>query len=220
MTALKRGALTLDIIQATPYHTPMDNRPNSLAFVVLLALLLLGGLASAAQRRAPAPEGKADGTITLFRPDKNERGTFAYRDREGRLDVRVLEKINRFFRCRLTDEVHEIDPQLIVALDRISDHFGGKEVEIISSYRSPTRNALMRRQGRRVAKNSLHMRGKAADIEIRGVSAEEIRNFAYALKEGGVGYYGKHSFVHVDTGALRTWGWKPPASPRTAAASK
>lgn len=185
--------------------------------IVALALSSSPGLAAAAARSA---RSLGDGTITLYRPDKNEREAFSYLDQAGRLDIHVLERIRHFFRCRLTEEEHDIDPELVVALDGISDRFGGKEVRIISGYRSPTRNALMRRQGRHVAKDSLHLRGRAADIEIDGIAPAALRDVAYALQGGGVGYYGSRSFVHVDTGALRTWGWKPPASSRTAAATK
>lgn len=192
-----------------------------LTAAVAAALCLLEGTSHAAAKGGGLSAlPPADGTITLYRPDKNERQTFVYRDKKGRLDVRALDKVNRFFRCRLTEEIYDIDPQLVVLLDRISDHFSGRQIDVISGYRSPTRNALMRRQGRRVARDSLHLRGMAADIEIAGVAPAEIRNFAYALKDGGVGYYGCRSFVHVDTGAIRTWGWRPPVSARTAAASK
>lgn len=199
----------------------MVRRVVFFAAALIAVVSLCAEFAHAAARiRGRSSESSGDGTLTLYRPDKNERQTFVYRDKKGRLDVRVLEKINHFFRCRLTDEVHDVDPELVILLDRISDHFGGKQVDIISGYRSPTRNALMRRQGRRVARDSLHLRGMAADIEIAGVTPAEIRNFAYGLKEGGVGYYGRRSFVHLDTGSLRTWGWRPSTSSRTAAASK
>lgn len=188
--------------------------------LAIIATLILSLPAYAAKKKTASLIPHGDGTVTLYRPDKNERGTFTYRDKKGSLDARGLEKVAHFFRCRLTDEVHPIDPDLVATLDMISDRFGGKEVEIISGYRSPTRNALMRRQGRRVAKDSLHMRGSAADIVIKGVSPAEIRNFAYSLKRGGVGYYGGRSFVHVDSGPLRTWGWRPPTDRRTAAAVK
>ena len=192
--------------------------------VLLIAVVLAAWLSCAAAHALPVRgetlRAGGDGTITLYRPDKNERATFAYLDGKGRLDIRVLDQIARFFRCRLTDEQHDISPELIRTLDAISDRFGGREVEIISGYRSPTRNALMRRQGRHVAKNSLHMQGMAADIEIAGVAPAAIRDAAYGMRRGGVGYYGSRSFVHVDAGPLRAWGWRPPTSSRTAAAAK
>lgn len=165
---------------------------------------------------------RGDGTISLYRPDKNERMTVKYRNRDGIYSGVALDDITYFFRCRLTNEVHPIDPDLIEMMDSIEDHFGRRELTLISTYRSPLRNSIMRRQGRRVARRSLHMFGRAVDIEIRGVPAPIIRNFAYSLKQGGVGYYGRRKFVHIDTGPLRTWGWVPAGTARSkpAAANK
>lgn len=151
-----------------------------------------------------------DGTVTLYRPDKDEEATFAYRDEDGTYDKDALADIAHFFRCRLTDEEHEIDLSLIELLDEIEDHFDAPEIQIISGYRSPIRNSIMSARNRRVAKKSLHTEGMAADIKIAGVSNSLIRNFAYRLGRGGVGYYGKKSFVHVDAGPFRAWGWMPP----------
>ena len=198
----------------------MARRSTVLFIVVVAAALFRCAAADALPVRGDVVRTGGDGTLTLYRPDKNERATFVYLDKKGRLDIHALDRIARFFRCRLTDEVHDISPELIRTIDAISDRFGGKEVEIISGYRSPTRNALMRRQGRHVAKNSLHMVGMAADIEIDGVAPAAIRNAAYEMRRGGVGYYGSRSFVHVDAGPLRAWGWRPPTSNRTAAATK
>ncbi|HPQ80883.1 MAG TPA: DUF882 domain-containing protein [bacterium] len=188
--------------------------------LALTATLFIFSPAEAAKKIPKPFKAYGDGTVSLYRADKNERGTFAYRKKNGTFDSKELEKIAHFFRCRLTEEVHPIDPELISIIDAISDRFGGKEVEVVSGYRSPTRNALMRRKSRRVAKRSLHMQGAAADIVIKGVPPANLRNFAYSLGRGGVGYYGKRTFVHVDTGPLRAWGWKPPVNRRTAAAVK
>lgn len=157
-----------------------------------------------------------DGYITLYRPDNDERASFRYRNAEGLYDDATLKDINHFFRCRLTGESYHMDVNLIEILDSIEDHFNASEVRIISPYRSPTRNALMRKAGHGVARNSLHMFGRATDIEIEGISADAIRNFAYLLKRGGVGYYGRNTFVHIDTGTVRTWGWSSPDNGRTA----
>lgn len=209
----------LDTNAANPYQMTMARR-YSLLIAVFLAAWLLCTAAHALPVRGEGLRADGDGTITLYRPDKNERATFAYLDTKGRLDIHTLDRIAHFFRCRLTDEQHDIAPELIRTIDAISDRFGGKEIQIISGYRSPTRNGLMRLQGRRVAKNSLHMVGMAADIVIEGVAPAAIRDAAYGMQRGGVGYYGSRSFVHVDAGPLRTWGWKPPTSSRTAAAAK
>lgn len=161
-----------------------------------------------------------DASITIYRPDLNERETFVYRDARGQINQAAMEGIAKIFRCKLTGEVHPIDIELIEILDQIEHHFGIGEIKLISPYRSPLRNALMKKQGRGVAKNSLHMFGKAADIEIAGVSTTQIRDYAYSLHKGGVGFYGKNTFVHVDSGSLRTWGWKAPATTKNGLAKK
>ena len=157
--------------------------------------------------------GVGDGTLTLFRPVTNERMTFAYRDAQGHYDQEVMEEMAQFFRCRLTGEIHPIDPGLIEFLDAIEDHFGRREMRLISAYRSPLRNHLMRWGGRRVASQSLHMDGRAADIQVVGIPPYLVRNFAYSLSRGGVGYYRRRHFIHVDVGPLRTWGWRPFTAP-------
>ena len=181
------------------------------ALAILISLPLCRSLLAA--EIPPALRG--DGKLTLYRPVKNERATFRYRDGNGNYDEGALTDIAHIFRCRLTGEAHSIDTGLIEIMDAIEDHFEAPEIRLISAYRSPERNTLMRRQGRRVAKRSLHMEGRAADIEVPGASRYEVRGFAYALQQGGVGYYRNRSFIHVDTGELRTWGFKPsPARSR------
>jgi uncharacterized protein YcbK (DUF882 family) len=79
------------------------------------------------------------------------------------------------------------------------------QVEIISGYRSPATNAKLRSSSTGVAKRSLHMQGQALDIRLRGVDSAKVRDAALALRAGGVGYYKKSDFVHVDTGRVRHW---------------
>jgi uncharacterized protein YcbK (DUF882 family) len=76
---------------------------------------------------------------------------------------------------------------------------------IISGYRSPRTNAFLCESGRGVARNSLHVQGKAADIRIPGIDLSLVRDVAMSLKEGGVGYYPSSNFVHVDVGRVRYW---------------
>ncbi|MGW8227490.1 MAG: YcbK family protein, partial [Gammaproteobacteria bacterium] len=77
--------------------------------------------------------------------------------------------------------------------------------QVISGYRSPTTNAKLNRISSGVAKRSLHMQGKAIDIRLPGVELKHLRQAALSLKAGGVGYYPKSNFVHVDTGRPRFW---------------
>ena len=83
---------------------------------------------------------------------------------------------------------------------------GGKGTfEIISAYRSPKTNQMLRDAGKGVAKKSQHLLGKAIDIRLRNVDSSQLRDAALRMKRGGVGYYAKSNFVHIDTGRVRRW---------------
>lgn len=104
------------------------------------------------------------------------------------------------------DEVHPVDPKLLDllwALRRKLEADG--PIEILCGYRSPATNAMLRRRQRGVAKNSLHMQGMAIDLNVPGRSLKAVRKAALSLGRGGVGYYPRSGFVHVDTGPVRTW---------------
>jgi uncharacterized protein YcbK (DUF882 family) len=77
--------------------------------------------------------------------------------------------------------------------------------EIISGYRSPRTNAMLRDRSNGVAKNSLHTQGRAIDVRLSGRDTRRLRDAAVALRHGGVGYYARSDFVHLDTGRVRTW---------------
>lgn len=118
----------------------------------------------------------------------------------------AFRKINRVLRDHRTGDIHPIDPELIDTLARIQrDCQCGQAVDILSGYRSPKTNSMLRRSSGGVAKNSYHLKGQAADIRVPGSSPSKVRNTARALRTGGVGYYPKSGFVHVDTGDVRTW---------------
>ncbi|GAJ09526.1 unnamed protein product, partial [marine sediment metagenome] len=118
-----------------------------LARAALLALVILASLPLCRSLLAAEipPALRGDGELTLYRPVKNERATFHYRDGNGNYDEGVLADIAHIFRCRLTGEAHVIDTGLIEIMDAIEDHFKADEIRLISAYRSPERNILMRR---------------------------------------------------------------------------
>lgn len=118
----------------------------------------------------------------------------------------AFRKINRVLRDHRTGDIHPIDPELIDTLARIQrDCNCGQEINILSGYRSPKTNAMLRKTTNGVAQNSYHLKGQAADIRVPGSSTAKVRNTARALRVGGVGYYPKSGFVHVDTGRVRSW---------------
>ncbi len=101
---------------------------------------------------------------------------------------------------------HDIDPKVMDILWRIQQVSGNTGTfEVISAYRSPATNAYLRGRSKGVAQNSQHLKGKAIDVRLRGMETSELRDIALDLKLGGVGYYKKSDFVHVDSARVRRW---------------
>lgn len=120
----------------------------------------------------------------------------------------ALSSLNYFLRDHYSGEIGLIDPQLFELLFRIRLILGCDEqsFQVISGYRCPTTNATLRNtRGGGVATRSLHMEGKAIDIRIPGVALADLRDVALMLGVGGVGYYPREQFVHIDTGRVRSW---------------
>jgi uncharacterized protein YcbK (DUF882 family) len=118
----------------------------------------------------------------------------------------ALGTINHFLRDFRTDEEHAIDAQLLDLLHDLNRLVGGRQpFEVISGYRSPATNAMLRRHSEGVAAHSLHMQGQAIDIRLADVRLGTLRDAARSIARGGVGYYPASNFVHVDTGRVRTW---------------
>jgi uncharacterized protein YcbK (DUF882 family) len=127
---------------------------------------------------------------------------------KGRYVPDALQAIDNILRDHRSGEVHKIDYALLQTLyeTRTMVEAKNKPLEIISGYRSPASNAMLRgKSNGGVAKRSLHMLGKAIDIRIPGVGNDHIRKAGLQLKRGGVGYYPQSGFVHLDTGAVRAW---------------
>jgi uncharacterized protein YcbK (DUF882 family) len=118
----------------------------------------------------------------------------------------ALAEINHIFRDHRTDEIKPIDERLLDLLYTIHRKFRTRQpYHIISGYRCPSTNALLRAKNRMVAKNSLHMYGKAADVRLPQSDLSALRRVAISLMGGGVGYYPKSQFVHIDVGKVRYW---------------
>ncbi|TYP00283.1 uncharacterized protein YcbK (DUF882 family) [Geothermobacter ehrlichii] len=125
---------------------------------------------------------------------------------KGTYQVDVLAELNHLLRDYRTGEVTTIDPRLFDLLYLTESNLGVcTEIEVISGYRSPATNALLRRRSKGVAKNSLHMQGRAIDIRLPGCGLKRLHRAAVELRLGGVGYYPKSNFVHLDTGRFRLW---------------
>jgi uncharacterized protein YcbK (DUF882 family) len=123
------------------------------------------------------------------------------------LTRRALGKVNVFLRDHYSGDVGTIDPALIALLAQLRLELGtDRTIHVISGFRSEKTNRMLRRRGGGgVARRSMHMDGRAIDIRIPGLSLTDVRDAAIGLKAGGVGYYAKSQFVHLDTGRFRTW---------------
>ncbi len=166
------------------------------------SLLALAGTNSvnAAFRRFPSHK-----TLALEHLHTGDKLKLTYYE-GGRYLNDALREISFLLRDYHNDYVHPIDTDLLDQLYDLKLSLGiNKPFHIVSGYRSPITNAKMRKRSHGVAKNSLHMEGRAIDIRIEGVDTRDIRNAALAMQRGGVGYYERSDFVHLDTGSVRTW---------------
>ncbi len=118
-----------------------------------------------------------------------------------------LARLNHLMRDRRANVATQMDTTLLNQLFLLRQELGTDEpVHVLSGYRTPETNAKLRRRSKRVAKYSLHMEGRAADIYIPGFTVKKIHRTASGLKAGGVGLYTRSNFVHMDTGQVRHWG--------------
>ena len=124
----------------------------------------------------------------------------------GQCPSAVQQKITSFLRDFRTGDECPIDPKLLDILCDIQSITGSSgTIEIISGYRSLQTNNLLGHKSSGVAKKSLHMKGQAVDIRITDLLTRQLHKTATALRTGGVSYYAKSDFVHLDTGRFRTW---------------
>lgn len=123
----------------------------------------------------------------------------------------ALGALNHFLRDHYSGIVGRIDPGLFDLLHRVQQVLGASDradarFEVISGYRSPATNQFLRTtRGGGVASRSLHLQGQAIDVRLTGVPLADLRDAALSLKAGGVGYYPREQFVHLDTGRVRRW---------------
>lgn len=124
----------------------------------------------------------------------------------GRYIPTALKEVDWLLRDYHRDEVKDIDPRLLDLLFAVSQRLETTQpFNVFSGYRSPVTNAMLRREGWGVARNSLHMQGMAIDIGLPGIGTRHLAKCARSLQRGGVGYYGRSNFVHLDVGQVRSW---------------
>ena len=116
-----------------------------------------------------------------------------------------LAEINAFLRDHFTNEVTKMEPKLIAIVCAAAQQFQSDFVDIVSGFRHPKYNLMLRKKGRQVARDSQHTHGNAIDFVIPGVAVDKLHAWAKAQKLGGVGIYLSSKFVHMDTGPIRNW---------------
>src|SRR5437588_12079040 len=169
----------------------------------LTSLLLLAGAGSVHDATAL----NETRTLSFHHTHSDEDLTVTFK-RDGRYDEEALKKINHFLRDWRSQDSTTMDRHLFDILWEVyRDVDGKKPIQIISAYRSPATNAMLRRRSSGVARLSQHMPGHAMDFSIPDVPLEQIRAAGLRLQRGGVGFYPTSGspFVHLDTGSIRHW---------------
>ena len=155
--------------------------------------------------RPGAADERAPRTLSFFHLHTRETITVTYK-RDGAYVPTALARLNHFLRDSRTDGETNLDPQLFDILWLVRRRLGSASpYHVVSAYRSPQTNAWLASVSSGVADNSLHMRGQAMDVILPGRSAAQVRAAGLELGMGGVGYYPRTGFVHVDTGPVRYW---------------
>ena len=174
-------------------------------FVKLGAMAAVAGLLPRAGFAAGKKLTVAEKSLSFYNTHTGERLKSVYWV-EGDYIADSLREINHILRDPRNNQVHDIDPRLLDLLFALRKEIDANQpFHVISGYRSPDTNAFLRAHSSGVAENSLHLVGQAIDIRSPGRALSNLRKAAMALKGGGVGYYPKSDFVHVDIGRVRYW---------------
>lgn len=186
-------------------HSPQLLRPIHRRSV----LAALGGLVAAAAAPLGGPSAAwaapAARSLALTNLHTGE-GCRVVFEEKGVLDPAALAEIARVLRDHRTDEVAEIEPDLLILLSDLRHRLGStKAVQVISGYRSPKTNAMLAKNSNGVARKSFHMRGMAIDCSLPDAPLRALHRAALEARRGGVGMYAKSGFVHLDVGPPRSW---------------
>lgn len=154
----------------------------------------------------PSPDTERTYRLRLYHTHTDEHIDVVYRKGDTYLPE-ALEQLDYFLRDSRNGAVAQFDPRLFDLLNDLTNEIGrpDAEIDVVCGYRTPETNRVLRRRSRRVARHSLHMQAMAIDIRLPGVTTRDLRDAALDLHEGGVGYYRRHAFVHVDVGPVRKW---------------
>jgi uncharacterized protein YcbK (DUF882 family) len=187
-----------------PFRSPKAglSRRN---FIGLMLCAGMSGLSSKSVFAAIPELTTPERSLALYNPHTNDSFNGVYW-RNGKYVTAAMKNINYIMRDFRAHDIKQIDTHLADLLSAIAIKLKPeKPFHIISGYRSPETNAILRKRGKGAAKNSYHIQGKAVDIRLPGYRTSELRRTAFKLKGGGVGYYPHQGFVHIDVGPIRYW---------------
>ena len=169
---------------------------------VLAGAAALWSFSKAAPAAAPAGAPRRIALLNLHTGEQLEIEYF----RNGAYAPEALAAIEVLLRDFRNGEKHVIDPKLMDYLVDVAEKLGAPPAySVISGYRSPETNQRLHERSSGVSQRSLHMQGRAIDVRMTGVDCADLAARARELTRGGVGYYRASNFVHLDTGAFRTW---------------
>jgi uncharacterized protein YcbK (DUF882 family) len=175
------------------------------SFLALGAITVGAGIFPQQALSSVADARRGERSLALYNTHTGERLNVVYWA-EGQYLSEPLAEINYILRDHRTDQIKTIDKELLNLLFALRTELATNQpFHIISGYRSPQTNASLHANSSGVVENSLHLIGKAIDIRTPGRSLSLLRQAAVALKGGGVGYYPKSDFVHIDVGRVRYW---------------
>jgi uncharacterized protein YcbK (DUF882 family) len=157
------------------------------------------------QARYTLPRDRSARALSFYNLHTDERLNTVYYE-DGQYVPGALQEVNYFFRDFRANEVKPIDPRLLDLLHAIHRSLEtSKPFNLISGYRSAATNAMLAARSEGVARHSMHIEGRAADINVPDRQLSILQRVALALQFGGVGYYPQSDFVHIDTGRVRHW---------------
>jgi len=177
------------------------NKNRNLVVSTLLASAFLVSLGGQVSRASGAEQRQLS-----FYHTHTQRNLQVIYAIDGEYVDTALAEINVFLADFRNGEQLVMDPALLDLIYDVRESLGGSGAfEVISAYRSPATNEMLRSKSSGVAKNSQHLLGNAIDLRLRGVSTAALRDAAISQQRGGVGYYQGSDFVHIDTGRVRRW---------------
>jgi uncharacterized protein YcbK (DUF882 family) len=184
-----------------------------IAGVILFLIAPIGGRTQSRElsSQRSSSQDNQDHLLLLYNTHTTERIDIVYRRGDDYIPD-ALAKLDYFLRDHRTGAVRHFDPRLYDNLSDLTASVGrpGGEIDIICGYRTSSTNEFLRAHTTGVAKNSLHIQAEAIDLRMPGIDTLKLREAALSLGRGGVGYYPRSNFIHVDTGRVRQWCFECP----------